>query len=122
MDEKLVTEIYLLHEQVCSALGNPHRLLILYALHEQPRYVTDLAEVLDIPQSSVSRHLKVLRDRGLVVTRREGPAVYYALGDTRVIDALELLREMLYDRIHKQVQITDGQYRGKRRARAAEMP
>jgi len=122
MDEKLVTEVFLLHEQVCSALGNPHRLLILYALREQPRYVTDLADVLDVPQSSVSRHLKVLRDRGLVITRREGPAVYYALADTRVIDALELLREMLYDRLHKQVQITGADYLEKRRVSVFDIP
>ncbi len=65
MDDKLVHEIHQLHDQVCDALGNPSRVLILYALRDQPRFVTDMALELDIPQSSVSRHLKVLRDRGL---------------------------------------------------------
>lgn len=105
MDEKLVKEIFLLHEQVCGALGNPHRLLILYTLRDQPRYVNEMAAELDMPQSSVSRHLKVLRDRGLVVTQRVGPAVRYALADTRVTDALELLRGMMHDRLQAQSQI-----------------
>lgn len=122
MDEKLVKEIFLLHEQVCDALGNPHRLLILYTLREQPRYVTDIAAELNIPQSSVSRHLKVLRDRGLVITRREGPAVFYALTDIRVITALELLREMLYDRLHQQAQITSADFLNLRRIATSDVP
>jgi ArsR family transcriptional regulator len=106
VDAKLVKEIFLLHDQVCAALGNPHRLLILYTLRMQPRYVTDMAAELDMPQSSVSRHLKVLRDCGLVVTRRAGPAVYYELADSRVIEALELLRALMSDRLQQQARIT----------------
>ncbi len=110
MENTLVQEIYLLHDQVCDALGNPCRVLILYALRDHPRYVTDMAEELDLPQSSVSRHLKVLRDRGLVLPRRDGPAVYYHLADHRVIEALDLLRGIMSDRLHKQVKIADAAY------------
>jgi len=107
MDQELVKEIYLLHDQVCDALGNPCRLMILYALNGGRRYVTDLAAELHVPQSTVSRHLKVLRDRGLVVPRREGPAVFYELADKRIIEALDLLRSTMYDRLQQQVQIAD---------------
>ena len=114
MDDKLVHEIHQLHDQVCDALGNPSRVLILYALRDQPRFVTDMALELDIPQSSVSRHLKVLRDRGLVLPRREGAAVYYELTDMRVIEALDLLRGIMTDRLHRQVEIAEGEFGGKR--------
>jgi ArsR family transcriptional regulator len=107
MNEELVKELHLLHEQVCEALGTPVRLMILYALSKQSRYVIDLAAELDLPQPTVSRHLKVLRERGLVIARREGPAVYYALGDERIMQALELMRGVLRDRMRRQADITE---------------
>ncbi|MCC6805506.1 MAG: winged helix-turn-helix transcriptional regulator [Anaerolineae bacterium] len=107
MDDELVQELHLVHEQVCDALGSPIRLMIFYALSSGSRYVSDLADELDLPQPTVSRHLKVLRERGLVTTRRDGPAVYYELADARVIQALELMRSVLRDRLHRQAQITE---------------
>jgi len=90
-------EVNLLHAQICQALADPKRILLLYALADEPRRVNDLAEALDMPQPTVSHHLKVLRERGLVSTRREGSAIYYSLTDRRVIQALDLLREVLAD-------------------------
>jgi len=107
MDAELIKELALLHEQVCDALGSPIRLMIFYALNEGSRNVTDLAEELDLPQPTVSRHLRVLRERGLVSARRDGPAVYYALTDKRVMQALDLMRDVLRDRVRRQVQITE---------------
>jgi ArsR family transcriptional regulator len=88
-------EITLLHAQVCQGLADPKRILILYALADGPRRVTDLADALGMPQPTVSHHLKILRERGLVVAEQEGTAVYYTLADERVIQALDLLREVL---------------------------
>jgi DNA-binding transcriptional ArsR family regulator len=105
MDEKLTKEIYLLHEQVCHALGDPIRLLIFYALQRESHYVNDLAEELKLPQPTISRHLKILRERGLVIAQREGPAVRYSLADDRVIGALDLLRGVLRDRIMQQAEL-----------------
>jgi ArsR family transcriptional regulator len=107
MDAELVKELELLHEQVCDALGSPIRLMIFYALASRSRYVSDLAEELDLPQPTVSRHLRVLRERGLVTVRREGPAVYYALADDRVMQALDLMRAVLRDKVRRQSQITE---------------
>jgi ArsR family transcriptional regulator len=105
MDQQLISELHLLHERVCDAVGSPVRLMIFYALSSQPRYVSDLAEELNLPQPTVSRHLKILRDRGLVTAQREGPSVYYALADQRLIAALDLMRAVMRDRILKQVEI-----------------
>lgn len=81
--------------------------MLLYTLVEAPRYVSELANILNLPQPTVSRHLKILRDCGLVKTNREGAAVYYALTDERVIQALDLMRGMLRDRIRDQAQVVD---------------
>ena len=107
MDSQLVQETKLLHERVCKGLGDPKRLLILYALHERPRYVSELAEELDMPQPTVSRHLKILRDCSLVTTTRDGATVYYAVADERVIQAVDLLRGILRDRILEQLHLIE---------------
>ncbi len=102
MDEQLRHEVTLLHANLCQALADPTRLLILYALAEAPRHVGGLAELLDAPQSTVSRHLKVLRERHLVTTQRDGASVFYALADPRVIDALDTLRAVLMSALAQQ--------------------
>jgi len=96
-------EINNLHAQVCSALADPNRILILYTLSEQPRNVTDLAHSLDLPQPTVSRHLKVLRERGMVTSQRDGQSVFYRLGDDRIIQALDALRAVLADQLESQL-------------------
>jgi ArsR family transcriptional regulator len=102
VDAELRREINLLHANVCQALADPTRILILYALSETPRRVSELAEALDAPQSTVSRHLKVLRDRRLVTTARAGAGVLYSLADVRVIEALDLLRAVLMSALSQQ--------------------
>ncbi len=95
----LTQEITNLHADLCSALADPNRLLLLYALSDRPRNVTDLTQELNAPQPTVSRHLKVLRESGLVKATRQGQSVQYELADHRVIDALDILRSILRERI-----------------------
>ncbi|MBI3177197.1 MAG: winged helix-turn-helix transcriptional regulator [Chloroflexi bacterium] len=95
MQTTLRREVYQLHAEICHALSDPNRILILYELREGPRNVGELAENLAISQPTVSRHLKVLRDRRMVKAERDGTNIYYTLADKRVIQALNLLREML---------------------------
>jgi ArsR family transcriptional regulator len=97
-----IDELHLLHAHVCQALGNPTRLQILYALNEGPQRVTTLVESLDIPQSTVSRHLAVLRQRSLVISERNGMSVVYTLADSRIIDVLDTMRLVLRDALERQ--------------------
>jgi DNA-binding transcriptional ArsR family regulator len=59
--------------------------------------VSQLVEALDSPQATVSRHLKVLRERSMVNHERDGVHVYYSLADQRIIEALDLLRGVMAD-------------------------
>lgn len=95
----LQQEISELEADFCSALSDPTRLLILYTLNEEARNVTELTTELGLPQPTVSRHLKVLRDRGLVQTTRQGTTVTYSLADKRLIQAIDLLRAVMRERI-----------------------
>ena len=59
------------------AVADPARLRLLHLLHTEELSVGELVRVLELPQSSVSRHLKSLREEGLVIDRASGPATYY---------------------------------------------
>lgn len=62
-----------------KALADPTRLAVVEALMDGPRHVGDLAGLLDVEQSLLSHHLRVLRDMGLLEARRDGKAVLYSL-------------------------------------------
>lgn len=100
-------EIHQLHSQLCAGLADPNRILLLYALFEENLNVTELSEMLNLPQSTVSRHLKMLRERGLVIGQRKGQSVYYRITDARVIEALDLLRAVLADMLSSQADLAN---------------
>lgn len=95
----LAQEVNQLHAELCAALAEPRRIVLLYTLAERPRHVNDLVTALGLSQPTVSRHLKVLRERGLVSAIRHGATIEYRLNDHRLIQALDLLRTVLRDRI-----------------------
>ena len=98
-------ELSLLHSHICQALGDPKRLLILYALHEQPRHVSALAQILELPQPTVSRHLQVLGQHALVEAERDGLLVTYRLADSQIISILEAMRQVLRNMLTRQVEM-----------------
>ena len=95
LDSNLRAELEELTAGVCRALNDPKRLMLLYALADRALSVGELCEVLDVSQSNVSQHLAVLRDRGLVETTRDANRIIYTLRDRRVLDAIDLLRDVM---------------------------
>jgi DNA-binding transcriptional ArsR family regulator len=106
-NETLSQEITQLHADICSALADPSRIMILYALHDQRLNVSDLAVEVGLSQPAASRHLKILRERGLVRPERQGASVEYRLTDTRLIEALDTLRAVLRDRLQYRAHLMD---------------
>lgn len=92
-------EISKLEADLCYAFVEPIRILILYALHEKPHNVTELTHRFEAAQPTISRHLKILRDLGIVTTKRQGTTITYELADHRFIEALDILRSVLRDSI-----------------------
>jgi ArsR family transcriptional regulator len=92
----------MLHDNICQAMGDPRRIQILYALDDKRQNVSELAAALEIPQSTVSRHLATLRQRGLVITERDGNAVFYTLTDARILDVLGTMRQIMRDLFDRQ--------------------
>ncbi|MBI5933104.1 MAG: winged helix-turn-helix transcriptional regulator [Chloroflexi bacterium] len=107
MNKTLETEVIQLHAEICGGLADPSRIMILYTLAQSPRNVTELSSELNMPQPLVSRHLKVLRDRGMVTSERHGTTITYTISDHRLVEALDLLRAVMRDGLTKRAELME---------------
>jgi DNA-binding transcriptional ArsR family regulator len=93
--------LFELHAEVCKTLSNSVRLRIINELQDGEMTVGALAKKLDIRQAHVSQHLAVLRQRGVVKTRRDGPNIYYGISNPKIVKACSLIREVLLEQLQK---------------------
>lgn len=80
-----------------KGLANESRLMIMCVLAEGEHSVGDLNERIKLSQSALSQHLAVLRDQGMVNTRRESQTIYYRLADSPAINVIGLLHDVYCD-------------------------
>ncbi len=85
------------HAEVCQALANPVRLEILDLLRGGEKRVTDLAEQAGLNPVKISQHLRLMRQRGVVATRREGRNIYYHIVNRKFVHAYNLIHLALVE-------------------------
>jgi|SRR5665811_165479 len=105
LDPQVREDIYRMHAQICKALADPKRLLILNELRDSEKTVGEMAKSLDLPQATVSQHLAILRQRSLVYSRRHGVNVSYTIANQKVIAAFDLLREVMSEQLAKEQEL-----------------
>ncbi len=94
-------ELYRLQAEFCKGMAHPKRIQILGVLKGGERTVTELARLTGIPQANMSQHLSLLRQFGLLNTRRNGTNIYYSISDRRIIEACDLVRSCIGERLKK---------------------
>lgn len=97
--------IFQRHAELCQTLASPVRLKILSHLRDGETRVTELAKAMDLNQANVSQHLAVLRNKSIVVTRREGTNIYYRIANPKIIRACDLIREVLVEQATEQAEL-----------------
>ncbi|MCM2356740.1 MAG: metalloregulator ArsR/SmtB family transcription factor [Geobacteraceae bacterium] len=97
--EKLIFE---LHAKLCKALSNPKRLEIIATLRDREMSVGELAERLAIPIGNLSQHLNMMKGVGMLNSRKEGNVVFYSLATPKMLEAFDILREILFERISRE--------------------
>ena len=90
-------EIYEIHASICQCLANPKRLEIINTLREDELSATEIAEKLGISNANASQHLAIMRNKGILKSRREGVCIYYSLANPKVITACDIMREVLFE-------------------------
>jgi ArsR family transcriptional regulator, virulence genes transcriptional regulator len=91
--------IYDLQAEICAALASPIRLQILELVSEHERTSSELLEELQIPKANLSQHLAVLKDAGILHSRKDGLFQYVSLAVPKIKDACSLVRSVLLEKI-----------------------
>ncbi|MFW6384208.1 MAG: ArsR/SmtB family transcription factor [Halodesulfurarchaeum sp.] len=100
MAELEADEFYQEHAEFCRICGNAKRLKILDFLADgRARTVSTIENETGITQSTLSQHLKVMRDQGILHREKDGVRSYYSIGDQRVVDAVEIVQGVVRDRL-----------------------
>lgn len=100
-------EIFQMQAEVLKALSSPRRLEIIHLLAEGPQEVGRLAEAMGVSQPNVSQHLALMRAVGVVDFEREGREVRYRLVDPRILQACDLMRNVLTRRLARLASLSE---------------
>ncbi|HVA24050.1 MAG TPA: metalloregulator ArsR/SmtB family transcription factor [Chloroflexota bacterium] len=94
-DTEQAEALFELHARLCKVLTDPKRLHILAFLEHGRRSVNEIALKLGIRPSTVSQHLALMRQSGLLTTERQGTIIYYALAYPEILEACRIVRGIL---------------------------
>jgi ArsR family transcriptional regulator, virulence genes transcriptional regulator len=94
--------LFRMHAELCKAMANEHRQAILHAICNDEKCVGDLAVEIGISVHNVSQHLRVLKERRLVASRKDGQTVYYHVTNQKFMEACALMRQALIEQHQEQ--------------------
>lgn len=103
--DSLNDKIFELHASMCQTIANPVRLKILYLLRDGEKSVNELTNMLKLHQANVSQHLAILREKNIVIARRDGTSSYYSIANPKITQAMEIIRKALFENLAKQEKI-----------------
>jgi len=99
MKKELGKKYYELHANMCKTLANAKRLQILDLLRHGEMSVNELASEMEVREANVSQHLALMRQNGILSTRREGVTIYYRVTNPKVMQAYDIMTELLYEQV-----------------------
>jgi len=98
-------EIYELQADVCKIFTNAKRLEIINILSDRETSANELIERTSLSKANLSQHMAVLKARGVVLARREGVNMYYSIANPKIIQACNLMKEVLAEQIQEKGRI-----------------
>jgi ArsR family transcriptional regulator len=94
-------KIFELHADVCKVFSNAKRLEILNTLRDKEMTASELIERIGLSKANLSQHMSILKSKGVVLTRREGVNIYYCISNPKIIQACDLMREVLLEQLQE---------------------
>lgn len=98
-------EIYELQADVCKIFANAKRLEIINILKDGETPANILIEETGLSKANLSQHMSVLKAKGVVLARREGVSMYYRIANPKIIQACNLMREVLKEQFQEKGRI-----------------
>jgi len=100
-------EIYELQADVCKIFSNAKRMEIISMLKDREMSAGELLEKIVLSKANLSQHMAVLKAKGVILTRREGVNIYYRIANPKIIQACNLMREVLMEQIQEKGRIVN---------------
>jgi ArsR family transcriptional regulator len=100
-----MSAIYELQAELCRAFSHPVRLELVHHLRDGPKRVSELAQLTQNNPGTVSRHLAILRNSGILTAQHHGRDIIYQIIDTRISDLCDLMRQVLIEQAVKHSQV-----------------
>ena len=94
MDDQML-ELARQQAEICKVFGSVNRIMILWVLGNQEMSVGDIADALDTSLQNASQHLRLMKDRGILTSRREGQAIYYRIAGYELMEGCRILLHTL---------------------------
>jgi len=94
-------KIFELHADVCKVFSNAKRLEILNTLREKELTASELIGKIGLSKANLSQHISILKSKGVVLSRREGVNIYYRISNSKIIQACDLMREVLMEQFQE---------------------
>lgn len=102
---KIDMTIYNMQAGISKTLANPIRLAILHTLRNGEKSVNELTDILGISQSNLSQHLALMRQIGILKTRKQGTSIYYSVTNPKINMACDMVREVLLDQLNQRQEL-----------------
>ena len=100
-------ELYKIKADFCKTIADPKRQMMISELNSGEKTVKEMAAVIEISQPAASHHLAILRTRGVVKARRDGPNVYYSLIDPKIGEACDIVQGILMGQVARNRDFAD---------------
>ena len=101
-------QIYAYHAEMCKVFSHPKRLELINLLRDKEMSAGELRRKLGLAPANLSQQLTMMRERHILVSRKEGNMVYYRIADSRLLDAFDLLQEILFEQIRQDAALIQG--------------
>src|SRR4030043_1906569 len=94
-------QIYTYHAEMCQVFSHPKRVEVINVLRDGEMTVTELSQKLGLTLGNLSQHLSMMKDRHILLSRKEGNMVYYRILNPKLIRCFDMMREMLFEQIRQ---------------------
>ena|SRR4030042_4507179 len=100
--------IFEIQADLCKCMSNAIRIEILHVLRDRPERVSEIARTTGHSQVTISRHLGVLRNGGVVITHRHAQDVIYQIANPKIVNICDLMREVLMEEASRRSKLVEG--------------
>ncbi len=100
--------MYELHADLCKIFSNSKRLEIIDSLKDKEMSASELIAKIGLSKANLSQQMAVLKLKGVIFTRREGVNIYYRISNPKILQACQLIREVLFEQFREKGRMVSG--------------